>query len=83
MSTYQPAQVPDKAEQLPDFLRRETLALKQSLEQAQPVVSLDVLHAPPKRYKAGDIVFADGVLWNPGSGEGVYVRKSASWGFLG
>jgi hypothetical protein len=38
--------------------------------------------APPKP-RVGLMVYADGVKWNPGSGEGMYVYKSTGWGFLG
>lgn len=37
--------------------------------------------APPKPRK-GMIAYADGVAWNPGAGEGVYVFKTA-WVLLG
>ena len=38
----------------------------------------DVLTEAPVRYYQGMIVFADGVSWNPGSGEGVYSYTLAS-----
>lgn len=36
----------------------------------------DVLTEAPVRYYQGMIVFADGVSWNPGFGEGVYAYTS-------
>lgn len=45
-------------------------------------VTLTVLYAEPERYFPGLIVYADGTTWNPGSGEGVYVRTSSAWSKL-
>ena len=33
---------------------------------------LPVLHSSPKKPQTGEIVFADGTDWNPGSGRGLY-----------
>lgn len=83
MSTYQPAYVPDDPATLPGFLRQEFLALKQSQEQAQPFAFLTVLAAEPTKFSRGMIVYANGTTFNPGAGEGVYVRKTSSWVLLG
>lgn len=40
---------------------------------------LKTLHAEPARYANGDIVYADGSDWNPGSGEGFYGREGGAW----
>lgn len=83
MSTYQPAYVPDDPAMLPGFLRQEFLGLKQSFETGSDALYLKVLFAEPKKYVRGQLAYADGTTWNPGAGEGVYVRKSASWVLLG
>ena len=49
-----------------------------SLEYQFPALS-----APPIRYFVGSVAYADGVNWNPGSGEGLYVYKSTGWALLG
>lgn len=41
------------------------------------------LYAEPERYSVGFIAYADGVNWNPGSGEGLYIYKSTGWTLLG
>jgi len=46
-------------------------------------VRLVELHVEPDRPRDGDIVLADGVNWNPGSGAGYYGYQSAAWTFLG
>lgn len=37
------------------------------------------LAAQPDRYADGDLVYADGSNWNPGSGAGLYERRGAAW----
>lgn len=37
------------------------------------------LHTPPARISDGDVVWADGTDWNPGSGAGLYARISGAW----
>lgn len=43
------------------------------------LVNLEARTAEPQRVQDGDIVRADGVNWNPGSGEGIYARLSGAW----
>ena len=39
---------------------------------------------PPARYKqTGRLVFADGTVWNPGSGAGYYRYNGAAWVLVG
>jgi len=41
---------------------------------------IDMVYASPLRPKKGDIRYADGTTWNPGSGEGIYYYNAAgSW----
>jgi hypothetical protein len=77
--TYQPS------ENLSPELREEVARLARSLNDAQPEMRLKVLHAAPTKTTAGMLVCADGVNWDPGSGEGVYRRDktNASWVFIG
>ena len=65
------------------FLRDENLKLSNALRQVADG-HLDAQTAPPPRPRAGDFRYADGVNWNPGSGEGAYIYKSSgTWVFLG
>lgn len=43
------------------------------------LIHLEARSAEPQRISDGDVVRADGVNWNPGGGEGVYVRLSGAW----
>lgn len=66
-------------------LAREFSSIEQAANRADPFTELQVLHVAPSKLRAGMIVYADGVDWNPGSGEGVYRRNAANsaWVFLG
>lgn len=48
-------------------------------------MQLQVLYAEPEKTFPGQLVYADGTTWNPGSGEGVYRRNAANaaWVHLG
>ena len=44
---------------------------------------LDVVHVEPTKPREGDIRFADGTNWDPGSGKGIYYYNGSSWALLG
>lgn len=45
---------------------------------------LTILYAAPEKPQAGLLVYADGTVWDPGSGEGVYrYSLGNTWEFLG
>lgn len=48
-----------------------------------PRLRLVEQHAVPSKPREGDVVFADGTDWNPGSGQGFYGYYAAAWHFLG
>lgn len=43
----------------------------------------DMLSVAPAKPRDGDVAFADGVLWNPGSGQGAYIFYGGTWHTLG
>ena len=45
----------------------------------QATFRLERIHEEPQRPRVGDIRYADGTDWNPGSGEGVYLYNGTSW----
>jgi len=45
----------------------------------QSVHHYEVLHTAPDKPKIGDVYYADGSDWNPGSGEGLYVYTAAGY----
>ncbi len=74
--------VPQNAEQLSSFLREE-LAKIQAVLSTLSDGQLDVVTIEPDKPRDGMLRRADGVYWNPGSGQGVYCFYNAAWRFLG
>ena len=80
---YTPNPVPSNPEDLPKYIFEELLRLQGALEE-NPTTYIEVKNAAPSRIKQGDIVYADGSNFNPGSGEGIYFRNAAgNWVKLG
>ena len=76
---YTPSPIPtnfpaDVRAWLGDELRRISAALN-----GVDNVRLKTQGAEPSKYADGDIVYADGTSWNPGDGEGMYVREAGAW----
>ncbi len=80
--SYTPGQVPADAKDLARFIREELdkIAAGMALLAAG---HLDPTHVAPDKLSDGDIRYADGTDWNPGSGRGVYIYKINVWTFLG
>jgi hypothetical protein len=83
MARYIPGNVPQEAAQLATFLRLELEKLSSAMATQDAFLWLETLYAEPTKYREGMLVKADGVVFNPGSGPGVYVYKSGAWSFLG
>ncbi len=75
--------MPSKAEDIPAYLQTE-------LDRISAIISnladghFDVSNVAPDKPRTGDIRYADGTNWNPGStGEGVYIYLSTgAWSKL-
>lgn len=78
MKTYQPGYVPDDPAQLAAFLRAEILAIKQAAERAEPYIRLIPTTVAPTKYQDGDLYEAK-APWNPGAGDGLYIRRAGAW----
>ena len=80
---YVPNPVPSNPDDLPRYIFQELTKLQGALQE-NPTTFVEVKNVAPARIKQGDIVYADGSNFNPGSGEGVYFRNAAgSWVKLG
>lgn len=79
---YQPGDPPADPGQLQRYLREEFLRVKAMFD-ALAAGHLDKSYAPPAKPRDGDIRYADGVQWNPGSGAGLYYFNGTAWIFLG
>lgn len=77
MARYTPGNVSDPQ------LAEELAKIAQAMETADPFFTLDTLYAAPNKYREGTVCLFDGVIFNPGSGNGVYVYRSGAWHFLG
>lgn len=86
--TYTPAAPPlvdtKDGRRLLEWFQRELATLARAGNDQQEFLYLSVLHVAPSKPRAGLIVYADGVDWNPGSGEGLYRYTVAlAWVFIG
>lgn len=81
---YKQGALPDNPAELPAALRREFASLKRALESPSNYQELEILYAYPDRLRTGMVIYADGTILNPGSGEGLYRYNLAGfWIFLG
>jgi len=80
--TYQssPIGFPQDLEELVRYLEEEVDLIEQAINRPSITrLNLQELNAEPERPRDGDLVYADGTNWNPGSGEGGYLRENGSW----
>ena len=78
---YIPMQVPTDPAQLPGSLLQELQNIARSTDAS--IAHLSELNKAPAKPRAGMVVLADGINWNPGSGAGFYGYRSGGWQFLG
>ena len=83
MIRYTPSTVPDKAEDIPAYLRQEFNRMSGIINNIADG-HFDVSNVAPSKPRTGDIRYADGSNWNPGgTGEGVYIYLSTgAWSKL-
>lgn len=76
---FDPTLTPTDINSLPTFLDNTMLEIKAVLELLRDG-HLDVSYEAPTKPSQGDIRYADGTSWDPGSGEGIYFYNSGgSW----
>lgn len=80
---YRPNNVPASEKELPAFLNEELWRIAREWMTADDAMFLKILHVAPSKTMEGMIVLADGVDWNPGSGQGMYRFQGGSWKFVG
>lgn len=82
---YLPQRFTGQLAELPQFVQSEFERLNNGLEAPFTHQILEQLNVEPSRKLASKaiIVYADGVNWNPGSGEGIYAYYGGSWKKLG
>lgn len=62
-----------------DWLTQEFQNVRRAMQDPVDSVRLNTLYAAPSRIYEDMVVRADGVVWNPGAGAGVYARVGGAW----
>lgn len=44
--------------------------------------NIEELNVAPDKPRDGNVAFADGTHWNPGSGRGLYYYRNGAWRFI-
>ena len=78
---YEPGPLPENVEDLGGYVDSELKRLGDIILN-QSLVRIDRTHIEPSKPRTGDIRYADGTDWNPGSGEGIYFYNGTSWVYL-
>lgn len=78
---YTPAPLPKVSSELGPYVRNELERI--AAEFAKPTLTLQTIYAAPAKPRDGMTILADGVLFNPGSGQGVYTYYATAWHKLG
>ncbi len=71
--------VPYELEDLVRWLEDELSTVDQAVTSGRAILNFVPLHAPNPKPQIGNITYADGVDWNPGQGEGLYVYTSTGY----
>lgn len=79
---YAPSEPPSDLEGMRRWLREETLNISAAIN-ALAAGHLDQSTVAPLKPRDGDIRYADGTSWNPGSGKGIYYFNGTAWVLLG
>lgn len=76
---YAKGNVPQDPAQLPQFVDQELSRLETELQSPLPFLNLAVAYAEPVKIWDGMTLIADGTVWDPGSGAGLYYRLGGVW----
>lgn len=83
MGRYTPGNPQIDPKALPRYLQEEQTKIANALDTPNDFLLLRELSAEPLKPRAGMTVLAEGVIWDPGSGQGVYTYYGAAWHKLG
>lgn len=79
---YFPKDPPNSAEALKQYLFDELMSISAAVSRLTDG-HLDKEHVAPEKPRDGDMRYADGTDWNPGSGAGMYLFNGTTWEVLG
>lgn len=74
-----PAWAADFIVELKSFLDNVVFSISLFVDGDIEILRLTKQTVEPLSKPDGTIVYADGTLWNPGAGEGIYARYGAAW----
>lgn len=83
MGRYTPGNPQIDPKALPRYLQEEQTKIANALDTPNDLLLLRELNIAPAKLMTGMIALADGVNWDPGSGQGVYAYYGAAWHKLG
>lgn len=75
---YVPANVPSSSQGLLRWLADELRRVANAINEPD-VIQLSVRGTAPVKPREGMIAFADGTVWDPGSGAGAYEYRGGAW----
>jgi hypothetical protein len=81
VNRWTPNPAPINNDQLSDYLFHELNRLSDIIFNLD-VFRLEETNVEPVKPRNGDIRYADGTNWNPGSGEGIYAYTNDAWAKL-
>jgi hypothetical protein len=64
---------------LRNWISNELVRVSNAFTTSSQTTTLLVLTAAPAKLQIGQVVFADGSNWNPGSGRGLYYYDTGGW----
>jgi hypothetical protein len=76
---YEPSNPPSDAAELSAWVMRELAQIALLLNDGARIVIVQQSYAAPVKPREGMLVNADGTLWNPGGGAGMYQRLGGAW----
>ncbi len=79
--TYRVGPSPEDVKQLGVYIEGQLEEVSENLDTIDNLMLVE-LNAVPIRPRAGMMVLADGVNWNPGGGPGIYVYFNSGWNLL-
>lgn len=79
---YVPGPVPQDPLQLATYIINELNRLAAGIDTVNDVLGLSKIYKAPVKPYDGQIVYADGVHWNPGQGQGLYQYNGIGWNLV-
>lgn len=77
---YVPTKAPTNPTEIPRFIERELTRISDGFRTGS--LNLPKTYEEPPKPNEGDLFYADGTSWNPGSGQGIYQRRGLIWQFI-